>query len=109
LSKLVRAEPGNTTYQRDVSISYERLADLAIEAGEEAERLVIRAVGIRRPLLAREPARADLADELGVALYQLASLGSVGTRHEMMEFLDPFERTGTISSTGAELLKWARN
>jgi hypothetical protein len=30
---LTELEPGNTTYRRDLSISYERLADLAREAG----------------------------------------------------------------------------
>jgi hypothetical protein len=42
---LAAAEPGNTTYQRDVSVSYQRLADLARQAGdtEEAEALLTRA------------------------------------------------------------------
>jgi hypothetical protein len=31
--ELAGAEPGNTTYRRDLSISYDRLAGLAIQEG----------------------------------------------------------------------------
>jgi len=109
---LAAAEPGNTTYQRDVSISYERLGVLAADAEDvgEAERCFGFAVDVRRGIHQQEPQRVDLAEELGVALTLLAGVttDSNTARREVIDVLTPFERAGTITRKGVDLLAWAR-
>src|SRR5262249_57469929 len=55
--RLAEAEPANTGYQWDLSVSYIRLGDLAVATGngEEAERLFRQALAIRQRLAEAEP------------------------------------------------------
>ncbi|MGH3693592.1 MAG: hypothetical protein ACRDRX_06285 [Pseudonocardiaceae bacterium] len=111
-------EPGNTTYRRDLSISYERLADLAREAGnlEIALDLVGRAVSIRRAILRLEPQRVDVAVEFAYTLYLSAMIailgeqenGGLAERQEIMDMLAPFERASLLTARGHSLFAWAR-
>ena len=76
--RLAEAEPGNTTYARDLSVSFDRLADLAREAGQEdqAQIWVTTTLDIRRKLVRDEPRRLDLAEELAYVLYLSAISGT---------------------------------
>jgi hypothetical protein len=73
---LAAGEPGNTTYARDLSISYERLADLAVATGQaaEAERLFRQSLTIREGLAAGEPGNTTYARDLSISYERLADL-----------------------------------
>lgn len=111
-------EPGNTTYRRDLSISYERLADLAREAEnlEIAGDLVDRAVNIRRAIHQLEPHRIDVAVEFAYALYLSAMIAIPGGQEiaglaegqKIVAVLAPFERADLLTARGRSLLVWAR-
>jgi len=115
VERLVAAEPGNTTYARDLSVSYERLGVVAREAGDVAtsEALFAGAVDSRRVLHRREPARVDLAEELSVALCLLAGViakpAVTALKGEVVSILEPFERAKTITPKGVPMLSWARD
>ena len=111
----MQLDPDNAGYQRDLSISYERLGDLDRAAGRpgDAARRYLSAVDIRRRLLQREPQRVDLAEELGVALRLLAETTAesgqrADTLGEIIGVLAPFERAATITPKGTAVLAWAR-
>ena len=113
-----KLEQGNTTYRRDLSISYERLADLASRAGElrTARELVDQAVEIRRAIHRLEPHRVDVAVELAYTLYLSAAITAItapdstaqANREEIIEVLIPFEDTSLLTTRGHALLVWAR-
>ncbi|MGH3869420.1 MAG: hypothetical protein ACRDQ4_25605, partial [Pseudonocardiaceae bacterium] len=110
---LAETEPANTTYQRDLSISYERLAVLADKEQEQAvaAELFTEALIIRRALNAREPKRIDLAQELAVCLRLVAASDHSKLQEverELINLLSPFEISGTITARAAEILHWAR-
>ena len=116
--ELIELEPENTTYRRDLSISYNKLADLAREAGEleTARELVDRAVHIRRAVHRLEPRRVDVAVELAYTLYLCALIvadearegAGQAERKEIKEVLIPFEGAGLLTTRGHGLLEWAR-
>ena len=110
--ELAELEPGNTTYRRDLSISYERLGNIAAESGQakEAQRCLTIALDMRRELHRQEPQRVDLAEELGVTLYLFSGAvdDQANVRQEIIDVLVPFERASTITRKGVPLLGWAR-
>ena len=71
-------EPGNTTYQGDLSISYERLADLALAAGRsaEAEGLYRQALQVREELTELEPGNTTYRRDLSISYERLADLAA---------------------------------
>ncbi|MGH3924787.1 MAG: tetratricopeptide repeat protein, partial [Pseudonocardiaceae bacterium] len=73
-----RAEPGRADYQRDLSVSYERLADLnaALGQGEQALQLYQQSLDIRERLARAEPGRADYQRDLSVSYERLADLNA---------------------------------
>ncbi|HZN17622.1 MAG TPA: hypothetical protein VFB84_05450 [Micromonosporaceae bacterium] len=112
--RLAQAEPGNTTYARDLSISYERLGVMARHAEEttEAAGWFTRAAVIRRSLHRNEPYRVDLAEELGVVLWLLTDVLDQAMveqlKGEVRTVLVPFEDVGAITPKGTAVLRWAR-
>jgi len=110
---LARDEPANTTYQRDLATSYERLGDMALQSGqaEEAERQFARAVRTRRALSQQERGRLDLAEELAVALYFLAQAkpdAVADLESEVVALLARFDQTGALTTKGVGVVSWAR-
>jgi hypothetical protein len=106
-------EPGNTTYRRDLSVSLNKLADLAREAGQggEPHQWVTSALELRRRLVRDEPGRLDLAIELAYVLYLSTTTGAVAADDqsaaaEAASLLEPFERLAVV--TNDALLAWAR-
>ena len=67
-----------TTYQRDVSVSYNKLADLASEAGqgEQAQALYRQALTIREALAAAEPGNTTYQRDVSISYERLADLAS---------------------------------
>ena len=74
--RLAASEPDRADYQRDLSISHERMASVAIEPAD-ALQWEQRGIDIHRRLLSREPDRADLAQELAVKLVNRAGRSEV--------------------------------
>ncbi|HUK70842.1 MAG TPA: trypsin-like peptidase domain-containing protein [Streptosporangiaceae bacterium] len=76
VQRLADAEPGNTTYARDLSVSFERLADLAVAAGqgERARELYERSLAIAQRLADAEPGNTTYARDLSVSFERLADL-----------------------------------
>jgi hypothetical protein len=103
-------EPANTGYQRDLSISYERLAGLAVARGEGAQgEELYRKASRRRAILTRESERVDLAEELAVALVLCTRvLPDSALPAEAVALLMPFETAGKLTDKGRAVLRWAR-
>ena len=78
--RLAAAEPGTTSYARDLSISYNKLADLALGTGQsdQAERLYRQALTIGERLAAAEPGNTSYARDLSISYERLADL-ALGT------------------------------
>ena len=74
--RLAAAEPDRADYQRDLSVSYERMGDLfkALGQGEQARQAFQRSLDIAERLAAAEPDRADAAWDLVVSLYKVAQI-----------------------------------
>ncbi|MGH3821473.1 MAG: CHAT domain-containing protein [Pseudonocardiaceae bacterium] len=113
--RLVELDPANTDFQRDLSISYERLGGLDEAAGRspDAQQRYSVAGDIRRGILRREPHRTDLAEELSVILRLIVEVSGEPTQQrealgEIISVLTPFEDAGTITPKGTALLDWAR-
>ena len=68
-----QSEPGRADYQRDLSVSYERLGDLyrALGQGEQALQLYQQSLDIRDRLAQSEPGRADYQRDLSVSYQRL--------------------------------------
>ena len=74
--ELADAEPGNTMYRRDLSVSFNKLADLAVAAGEgdRARGLFEQSLAIRQELADAEPGNTMYRRDLSVSLERLADL-----------------------------------
>ena len=74
--ELADAEPANTGFRRDLSVSYDQLADLALAAGQsgEAERLYRQGLAIAEELADAEPANTDSRSDLSIFYERLADL-----------------------------------
>ncbi|MGI9000361.1 MAG: trypsin-like peptidase domain-containing protein [Pseudonocardia sp.] len=109
---LVEQDPANTGFRRDLSISYERLADLARAAGQrdDATAQISAAVEIRTVLQQRGPRQVDLAEELAATLAQQISITgqTEPSRADALGVLEPFERQQLLTSKGTAVLEWLR-
>ena len=79
--RLAAAEPDRADYQRDLSVSYNKLGDLqgALGQGEQALALYTQSLQIRKRLAAAEPDRADYQRDLSVSYNKLGDLqGALG-------------------------------
>jgi Flp pilus assembly protein TadD len=74
--RLAAAKPGNPTYQRDLSLSYDQLGDLVEAAGQgaEAERLFREALAIAEGLAAAEPGNPTHQRDLSLSYDRLGNL-----------------------------------
>ncbi len=74
--RLVQAVPENAGYARDLSVSYNKLGDLALALGDAAgaRRYYDDAVAIRRRLSESAPENADYARDLSVSYERLGDL-----------------------------------
>ncbi|WP_298624127.1 hypothetical protein, partial [uncultured Zoogloea sp.] len=72
--RLAQAEPQRADYQRDLSVSYERLGDLmtALGQGDEARDYFLKRLAIAQRLAQAEPQRADYQRDLIVSLVRIA-------------------------------------
>ncbi|WP_157974703.1 hypothetical protein, partial [Glycomyces dulcitolivorans] len=106
------AVPGSIQARRDLSISYNKLGDLAQEAGdaENASRYAGSALEIARLVWAQAPGHRVSAELLAFTLYRLASIeqdAAETLQLEAAEALEPFATAGTLSALGLQLWQWA--
>jgi tetratricopeptide (TPR) repeat protein len=76
--RLAAAEPERADYQRDLSVSLNKMGDLyaALGQGEEARQCYEKDLAIRERLAAAEPERADYQRDLIVSLVKLSETGA---------------------------------
>ena len=74
--RLIEAEPDRADYQRDLSVSYERMGDLyrALGQGEKARESYQESLAIRERLAQSEPDRADYQRDLSVSYNKMGDL-----------------------------------
>jgi tetratricopeptide (TPR) repeat protein len=108
---LAESEPGRADYQRDLSISYNKLGDLyqALGQGEQALQLYQRSLDIARRLAESEPGRADYQRDLsvsfqrlGICLAQLDRVAeaAVALERHLQLALDMYQRlSGQVDAT----------
>jgi tetratricopeptide (TPR) repeat protein len=78
LKRLAESDPTNTTWQRDLSMSFERLGDIAVDKGNlpEAQRLFTEALHIRQRLAESDPDNSAWWRDLSVSLIDLGDLAT---------------------------------
>ena len=79
--KLAAGEPDRADYQRELSVSYERVGDMyrALGHGEEARVAFAAALAVRKKLVTAEPGRADYQRDLSVSYNKMGDLyGALG-------------------------------
>jgi tetratricopeptide (TPR) repeat protein len=87
--RLASAEPQRADYQRDLSVSFERMGDLLVSLGEgeEARRFYQDALNLRQRLASAEPQRADYQRDLSVSFNKMGDLlVSLGEGEEARRF-----------------------
>ncbi|MGZ8347811.1 MAG: TIR domain-containing protein, partial [Allosphingosinicella sp.] len=107
--RLAAAEPDRADYQRDLSVSYERMGDLygALGQGEEARQAYAKSLAPRERLAAAEPERADYQRDLSVSLSKMGDLyRALGqgeeARQAYAKSLAIFERLATAEPERAD-------
>ncbi|MDQ3765282.1 MAG: hypothetical protein M3460_28505 [Actinomycetota bacterium] len=73
------ADPGNTAWQRDLSVSHDRLGDLAVAAGDlsTAQQRFQTALDIRERLAAADPSNTAWQRDLSISQQRLTDLKNV--------------------------------
>jgi len=109
--RLAAAAPDNPGYQRNLAITYERLGSISQQAGatSEAADWFTRALKLRRRLNRDNPARMDLAEELGVALRLYAQVldDDSDLRREARRILAAFAQEERLTAKGRAVSDWA--
>ena len=91
LEALVQSEPQRADYQRDLSVSYERLGDLmrALGEGEAARQYFEKSLEIAERLVRAEPQRADYQRDLAVSYNKLGDLmGALGEGEAARQYFE---------------------
>ena len=107
LERLVAKEPERADYQRDLSVSYERMGDLYRALGEwEAARAAYqKSLDIRGRLVAMEPERADYQWDLVISLLRLADEeGNASFGPRALAILRALHRQGKLTPDQQALL-----
>lgn len=83
MERLVQAEPDQADYQRNLSVSYDRVGDVYqdLGQGEKARDAYQKALRIRERLAKAEPDRADYQVDLVNSLYRVGIAGD-SSAHE---------------------------
>ncbi|MFN6338092.1 MAG: TIR domain-containing protein [Cyanobacteriota bacterium] len=100
--RLSKAEPERADYQRDLSVSYERMGDLyvALGRGEEARQAYQGSLEIRERLSKAEPERADYQRDLVISLVKIGTVADPVDRamlQSALAILESLERQGRLA------------
>jgi tetratricopeptide (TPR) repeat protein len=76
MRKLAAADPGNADWQRDVSVSLEKIGDVRLAAGDRAAALAAyeESLAIMRKLVAADPRNAQWQRDVSVGLNRVGDL-----------------------------------
>ncbi|HEX6367829.1 MAG TPA: TIR domain-containing protein [Longimicrobium sp.] len=88
--RLAQAEPERADYQRDLSVSYNKVGDLYrdLGQGEQARQAYITSLQIRERLAQAEPERADYQRDLSVSYERVGDLyRALGQGEQAREYL----------------------
>ena len=110
--ELAGREPANTEYQRDLSFSYERLAEAsATDQPADAKQHIDAAAAARNVLQQREPENVELTEELAATLGQRIAITEQAEpdRSAILALLEPLEQQGRLTPKGAATLGWLRH
>jgi tetratricopeptide (TPR) repeat protein len=90
LEKRVRAYPDHANFQRDLSVSYNKVGDLmrSLGQGEQARSYFQKALDIAERLAAQEPDRADLQTDIVVSLWKINNRPSLERALRILRRLD---------------------
>ncbi len=91
LETRTKAEPSRADYQRDLSVSYNKLGDLlgALGQGEQAQGYYEKSLAIAERLAAAEPSRADYQRDLSVSYNKLGDLlGALGQDEQAQGYFE---------------------
>ncbi|MEM9156365.1 MAG: CHAT domain-containing protein [Cyanobacteria bacterium P01_F01_bin.33] len=94
---LTAAEPERADYQRDLSVSYNKMGDLyrALGQGELARDAYANALAIRERLAAAEPERADYQRDLSFSLVRVAAMdGDIDSLQRALSLLLALQESG---------------
>jgi tetratricopeptide (TPR) repeat protein len=84
--RLAQAEPDRADYQRDLSVSYNKMGDLfrGLGQGDQARQAFGKSLAIRERLAQAEPDRADYQRDLSVSYIKMGDLfrGLSGSVHQ---------------------------
>jgi tetratricopeptide (TPR) repeat protein len=105
--KLVATDPRNTEWQRDLSISHERLGAILVKTGRRPEALDAyrRTLTIRERLAAADPGNALWQTDLVLALFQVARLGD-NPRANLTRALEITQRLDREGKLSADQRRW---
>jgi hypothetical protein len=108
MERLARAEPGRADYQRDLSVSYERMGELyrALGQGEAAQAAFQKALEIRERLARAEPGRADYQWDLFVSLWRAADIAEDGGAAHLERALGILRRLDAAGALYPEQREW---
>ncbi|MCC7020854.1 MAG: CHAT domain-containing protein [Ardenticatenales bacterium] len=109
--RLAAAEPDRADYQRDLSVSYERMGDLyrALGQGEQARDAYGKSLAIRERLAAAEPDRADYQIDLVHSLWRLAAADREGGGSLLVrgrEILLAMRQRGALTPADEGMIEW---
>ncbi len=76
LQRLAESDPGNAAWQRDLSVAFNKLGDLAVAQGNlpEAQRLFAESLRIRQRLAESDPGNAAWQFDIGISNERLGDL-----------------------------------
>ena len=117
--KLAAGDPSNSAWQRDLTVSFIKLGDVAVAQGklEEAARAFGDGLAIRKKLAAGDPSNSAWQRDLWVSFFKLASLSEKQGRPDeakrrymsAFEVLSAMDRSGIhISPDGRAFLEQLR-
>jgi tetratricopeptide (TPR) repeat protein len=90
----VEAEPERADYQRDLSVSFNKMGDLyvALGQGKKARDAYQSSLSIAQRLAEAEPERADYQVDLAISLMRVGAMKEAGGRPELERALSILER-----------------
>ena len=101
LERKAKAEPDRADYQRDLSVSYNKMGDLygALGQGEQAREAYARSLAIAERLAKAEPDRADYQVDLVVSLVKIGTSepASKEPLQKALKILQTLEKEGRLS------------
>jgi len=108
IERLTRAEPDRADFQRDLSVSYERIGDLyqALGQGDAAREMFQQALEIAERLARAEPRRADFQFDLVASLQRMANFAADGGADHLERALGILHRLAAAGALYPGQRKW---